>query len=218
METILTFRLVVPFWSSFRVPTSINVHLSYPFPPFTTLYGLINSARGKPQDWQEDRKAYRFGLVVLKKGYGVEGFSKIMKISRSDTKVFDHTIVIRQKLLFSQYQVYVKGENSLLEETLLALQNPHWPLFLGESDDLVDLVEPCLTEAEAKDGSFVHSIIQGVVPNCSLVSIPVRFEFENKRWAPLSAVFSIPPEGEGVSLPYAMKIYTIGDKSILFHE
>ena len=90
MEKILTFELICPFWSSFRNPSTVNVHVTYPFPPPTTLYGMLNAARGMPSDWHEDREAWQFALVIKYPGELVETFSKIMQTSRAD-----QTLIVR---------------------------------------------------------------------------------------------------------------------------
>ena len=43
----LKFDLEVPFWCSFGDFSTLNIKLSYPFPPLTTLFGLIQNSMGK---------------------------------------------------------------------------------------------------------------------------------------------------------------------------
>ena len=68
MEKILTFGVICPFWASFRQPQAVNVHVTYPIPPPPTLYGMLNAARGKPQDWNIDRDNWQISLIVESKG------------------------------------------------------------------------------------------------------------------------------------------------------
>ena len=153
MGKILTFELIAPFWVSFRNPSTINVHITYPFPPLTTIYGLLNAARGKPQDWHDDRQDWQISLAVSSKGELVETYSKIMKIARTDSgsqNIFDPTPIIRQKLVGASYCVYLKAEEDLLVEAKQALDDPFWPLYLGESDDAVDVVNSQILMANQK--------------------------------------------------------------------
>ena len=48
--------------------------------------------------------------------------------------------VIRQKIVGARYLVYIKSSDTLLEEARSALMDPYWSLYLGESDDVVDVV------------------------------------------------------------------------------
>ncbi|MXV73924.1 CRISPR-associated protein Cas5, partial [Candidatus Poribacteria bacterium] len=53
---------------------------TYPFPPPTTLYGMLNAARGMPQDWSDDRDKWQVSLVIESSGESIQTFSKILKI------------------------------------------------------------------------------------------------------------------------------------------
>jgi CRISPR-associated protein Cas5h len=197
MEQILTFKLICPFWTSFRNPGTINVHVTYPFPPLTTLYGFLNAARGMPQDWYQDRNDWQISLVVESKGKLVETFSKIMKVYEDKTTgeertqrmleggskgFFDRTTLIRQKLLGSCYNVYLKAKPNLLEDAKHALEEPKWPLYLGESDDLVDVVSPYIVTESPKPVQHIHSVVPGIVEGCRLVNIPVKYYQIKERW------------------------------------
>ena len=126
MEKILTFGLVCPFWTSFRNPSSVNVHVTYPFPPPTTLYGLLNAARGMPQDWRGDRDEWQISLVIESSGESVQTFSKILKIyeekrpkaevakDRYGKAVFNRTTVMRQKMIGVHYIAYLKAPEDKL--------------------------------------------------------------------------------------------------------
>jgi CRISPR-associated Cas5-like protein len=225
MEQVLTFGLTCPFWASFRNHSTVNVHVTYPFPPPSTIYGLLNAARGKPQDWHDDRDAWQIALVVERRGQLVETFSKIMKISRGDEGegaaakgVFDRTTLIRQKLLAPSYRVYLKAPLDLLQEAEIALLNPHWTLYLGESDDLVDVQKPHVVSVAPQADTHAHSIIPAIVAGCQLVSVTVKFRQLGKRWTPVRRIYSLPPEGQEVTLPQPMPVYAIEGRKIVFDE
>ena len=232
MERILTFKLICPFWASFRNPNTINVHVTYRFPPLTTLYGLLNAARGWPQDHYPDRDQWRISLAVESNSILVETFSKVMKVyedkrgkkereeqKQTDKGFFIRTTLIRQKLLEPRYTVYLKAAEDLLTEAETALQNPYWPLYLGESDDVVDVLSVHIVDADPKPASYIHSIIPGIVEGCQLVKVPVRFRQLGKdRWSADYQIYSLPPAGDGVELGQPMLAYSVEGRNVIFNE
>lgn len=232
MEQILTFRLICPFWTSFRNPSTINVHITYPFPPFTTIYGFLNAARGYPQDWSMDRDQWKISLMIESKGKLVETFSKIMKVyedksfgeQREQRKLssskgfFDRTTLIRQKLVGACYIIYLKSNSDLVLKAQQALMNPNWPLYLGESDDLVDVVHPHIISESPKFAQCIHSIMPGIVEGCRLIRIPVKFCEAGKRWTVEYGIYSLPPDNEGIQLSKPIEAYSIEGRNIVFYD
>lgn len=228
MEKILTFGLICPFWTSFRNPGTVNVHATYPFPPLTTLYGMLNAARGMPQDWHDDRDEWQISLVIESRGKPIETFSKILKLyeeKRNKTEVaadqygkaiFDRTTIIRQKIVGAHYLVYIKSSEALLEEAQSALMDPHWSLYLGESDDVVDVVSPKIVEVEMVSVQRIHSIIPGLAEDCRLVKVPQRFVKQGRSWRVEQQLYSMPPEGDGVELSEPKMAYSIEGRNVIF--
>ncbi|PKP60033.1 MAG: hypothetical protein CVT89_00515 [Candidatus Altiarchaeales archaeon HGW-Altiarchaeales-2] len=75
----LYFDIDVPFWTSFKVGSSVNFHLTYSIPPLTTLYGLIANALGLEQDDYSLRDDISFGLKVIHDGEIIEDYLNILK-------------------------------------------------------------------------------------------------------------------------------------------
>ena len=229
MEKILTCGLLCPFWASFRNPSTVNVHVTYPFPPPTTLYGMLNAARGMPQDWHDDRDKWQVSLVIESSGESIQTFSKILKIyeekrSKADAakdkfgKAFFYKItVMRQKMIGVQYTAYFKAPEDQLIEGHQALLSPHWPLYLGESDDLVDVLSPRIIEVEPIPMKRIHSIIPGLEPDCRLVKVPYRFVKQGKNWHVEQQLYSIPPKTEGIHLREPKLAYPIEGRNIVFN-
>ena len=218
MEKILTFGVLCPFWASFRQPQTVNVHVTYPFPPPSTLYGMLNAARGKPQDWNADRGNWQISLIIESKGKYLETFSKIFKPAREGDALFDRTILMRQKLIKVHYTIYLKTEEQLLIEAQKALRAPHWPLYLGESDDVVDIINPRIVECQPAEVKQIHSIIPGFVEGCQLVNMPTRYtEVSREQWQMERQIYSIPLEGEAVLLSEQRLAYPIEGRNIIFN-
>ena len=224
METVLTFGLICPFWTSFRNPSTVNVHVTYPFPPPSTLYGMLNAARGMRSDWHDDRDVWQFALVIKSPGKLVETFSKVMQTSRSDqnpNSLYDtnRKTVIRQKIIGAHYLIYIKSSEVLLEEAQSALMNPYWSLYLGESDDVVDVDSPEIVEVDKISVEYIHSILPGLAEGCRLVKVPYRFIQQGKNsWHVEQQLYSIPPEGEeGIKLSEPKLAYPIEGRNIVFN-
>ncbi len=218
MEQILTFTLVCPFWASFRNPATVNVHITYPFPPPPTLYGMLNAARGRPQDWNADRDDWQIAIVIESEGTLVETFSKVKKAARQEEEgLFGRTTLIRQKLIGVSYAVYLRASQDLLIEAQRALADPYWPLYLGESDDAVDVVAAHIVDVSPEPVQDVHSIIPGVVEGCRLLKVPVRFNRKGKNWSVDYVLYSLPPVGEGVHLEKPLLAYSVEGKNVVFN-
>ena len=218
MEKILTFGAICPFWASFRQPQTVNVHVTYPIPPLPTLYGMLNAARGKPQDWHADRDYWEISLVIESKGKFLETFSKIFKPAREGEALFDRTILMRQKLIKVHYTIYLKTDESLLIEAQQALTAPHWPLYLGESDDIVDIINPHIVQCKPVEVQQIHSIIPGFVEGCQLVNMPSHYtETSREQWQMHRQIYSIPPEGGSGLLSEPRLAYPIEGRNIMFN-
>ena len=222
MEKILTFGLICPFWTSFRNPSTVNVHVTFPFPPPTTLYGMLNAARGMRSDWHEDREAWQFALVIKSPGKLVETFSKIMQTPHSSRKgdsPYDtnRKIVIRQKIVGAHYLVYIKSSEVLLEEAKSALMDPYWSLYLGESDDVVDVDSPEIVEVDKVSAEHIHSILPGLAEGCRLVKVPYRFIKQGQSWHVEQQLYSIPHKKEGIQLSVPKLAYLIEGRNIVFN-
>lgn len=218
-QVCLGMRLRVPFWCSFRDPTSSNVHRTFPVPPPSTLYGLIASALGLPQDDQSWRGALRFAVAVEIAGEMVETYSKWMKIAEPakdqtqkdaraamrsrglltpDEAVWTSTTVIRQKLIQPVWVAGVLCAKDTAEQVVSALQNPHWPLYLGESDDPAD-IEVLGIETPQRTSAAATGAIGGVHENGVLASLPTRFSVRKKKWQLARWLVTVPPPGQPIS-------------------
>ena len=159
--------------------------------------------------------------LLIRKGTLVETFSKIMQIPHSTRKgisAYDtnRKTIIRQKIVGAHYLVYIKSSEALLEEAQSALMDPHWSLYLGESDDVVDVVSPKIVEVEMVSVQRIHSIIPGLAEDCQLIKVPQRFVKHGQSWRVEQQLYSIPPEGDGVELNEPKLAYSIEGRNVIF--
>ncbi|SEN02711.1 CRISPR-associated protein Cas5 [Lihuaxuella thermophila] len=201
---ILTFDCHVPGWCSFRIPHSINAHLTYPAPPPTTVYGLIANAMGLWQDDYSLMPHMEVGIRILNPGSKVETFTRWMKWNPAKNSMT--MTVVKQKLIQPAYRIYVSAEESLLNTIYEALNQPARLLYLGESDDLVELSQILIQDANTAQSKRIDSSVpfhlipeQGMVKNVSVVRWPVRFEQNQRSY---SVQYGMVYLGEQIKLSY----------------
>lgn len=178
---ILRADLKVSWWCSFRVPQSVNVHLTYPVPPPTTLYGFVANALGLPQDDYSWRSRLQFGVRLLKRGSLIETYTQWQKWNPS--KDAYTMLVTKQKLLQPAFRLYVGGETMDLNRVGGALENPARPLYLGESDDVVEVHNVVMEHAEEGKHDRLDSIafapaLNGKLPeggDVEVMPLPLAF-------------------------------------------
>lgn len=178
---ILRADLQVPWWCSFRVPQSVNVHLTYPVPPPTTLYGLVANALGLPQDDYSWRSRLQFGVRILKRGSLIETYTQWQKWNPSKNAYT--MLVTKQKLLKPAYRLYIGGEANHLEHISDALKDPARILYLGESDDVVEVHNVMVERAEVEQHDTLDSIafapkLHGKLPkgdDIDVMPLPLTF-------------------------------------------
>lgn len=177
MKAILKATLEVPFWCSFRIPTAVNVHTTYPVPPITTVYGLLAAAMGWPSDDHSHSDKIKIGIVLTKPGERIEGFNKIIKLDSRNRGM--RTLVMRQKLVQPTYQIVVKGNSSLIAQISNALIKPYFPLCLGESDDVVEVKDVMVYPVKEVLTNIVDSILPQElgkpVSPVELLYLPISF-------------------------------------------
>jgi len=180
VEAILSCRLEVPYWCSFRVPYTINVHFTYPVPPLTTLQGLVAAALGYPADYLHPLENLSFGVAVESRGDLLETYSRIIKWDRRKPEQGMRTLVMKQKLYRPAYRAYVGGGRERLEEIAAALETPAFPLFLGESDDMVEVSEIQLHPAAEENAAVLDCCVpvecgRAAGSGMTVVHLPVKF-------------------------------------------
>lgn len=105
-------------------------------------------------------------------------------------KVFLRTQIRRQRIIQPEYTVYISSSDEDGEYSLSAISNalryPARQLYLGESDDLVDVrIEGSgivNVEAESSNSSEISSVLPGprIYQNCLITKIPVRLRNDTR--------------------------------------
>lgn len=99
-------------------------------------------------------------------------------------KIWLSTQINRQRLInpfFSIYLISNDNDEFSLENIKNALLNPKRPLYIGESDDLVNILNISIIEIETNESSLISSVIPGVYQNCDLVKLPTNLKFNKEE-------------------------------------
>lgn len=100
---------------------------------------------------------------------------------------WQRTQVKKQKLLSPIFDVYLSSadKNSFsLKNIYNSLKNPERPLYLGGSDDIVDLRVEKISSKELDkhcSSNDISSIIPGLYENCNIYKIPVQLRHQKEK-------------------------------------
>ena len=123
------------------------------------------------------------------------------------------TQINRQRLINPLFSIYIISENDdefALENIKNALLNPKRPLYIGESDDLVNILNISIVEINSTASSSISSIIPGIYQNSDLVKLPTHLKFDKNH--EFFTVCSI-PKGE---LNEAVECYECNGENFVF--
>jgi len=170
MKTICLF-VDVPL-CSFRPNWSREYQDTFPFPPPSTIFGMLLSLTGEDWDKKEDFKGVKLALAIEE---GVENsriFRKFRRVPQSNKEADPLTSRrpdYQELLLWLKLWLWLNdggSNNSLVERVQVALNrntrktiNRYGGLSLGESSHLVNEVKIC--EPDNKIGSFLVHTVKG---------------------------------------------------------
>jgi CRISPR-associated protein Cas5h len=214
------FTLDAISFCTFRIPTATSMVRSYSIPPFTTLRGIISNAKGLERDnFMLQNENLRIGIKSLNHPNKFAETSRILKYIARDSekrplrRVFPSSPVKKEILLKPSYDVFLVGSEELIESTYESLVNPRRPLYLGQSDDFVDIsniTNPAEVDETISDS--VSSIIEGIHPGCEIVRLPYKYILEHKPSISYRT-FSLPTD-----FPYKLQketaCYTFGEEYV----
>ena len=276
---VLKFNLDIPYWCSFSDFSSLKIKLTYPFPPPTTIFGMILNSMDKPsihtihpmkcsdkekekhqkklkditeQSYLDFYNNLSFAIVINNFGEIIEDYSNIHKINRIDNiesdiikkiikeynkqendeiieknikeiskhdfyldiclnheesdneivrhlnkfhsnlldnikkewelnyKIFMGTLIKKQKIINPSYTVYVKSDDEYynLDKIKYYLENPINPLYIGESDDLININNIEVVELNKITSNNINSVVSELCLNSELVKIPCKLKFD----------------------------------------
>lgn len=177
---VICMRLKVPFECGFRRETGINTHRTYPVPPFTAVLGLLGNAMGLPQDFDLPFRV-DVGIGMIDALSVHQTLTKILKRSHPSEKryLYTSTLVTKERLYKPAYKVWLEVSPEFVQTVYGALRDPERLLYLGGSDDVVEIEELKLVDGmPVQSGQFASLVPfdQGTLEGeADVVQLPVRF-------------------------------------------
>jgi CRISPR-associated protein Cas5h len=117
-------------------------------------------------------------------------FSEISNFKR----VFPSAPMFKEFLISPTYDIYIAGENDKINCIHNALLQPDRPLYIGASDDLVDIELSNPIEVEEVNSKDISGILEGIYENCLVEKIPYKFIKKGKDFSLEYKTVSIPQD------------------------
>ena len=220
---VLRATLDVPFECAFSKAASMNSRPTYELPPVTTLQGMLYAALGRPSlllqggrgrtldkstfDAEREFRKHvqdecRFGINVLEPGDTHTGLRKLhKKASSKQDREFMTYVTNVETLVSPTYRMYVTGPDELLSEFEHALEDPERLLYLGRSDDLVDIRDVNVVSADrVEERTTVDCAIPGAGDDPTM--LPVEADTKVGRRTQPSRVKTVAANGGKVDAYY----------------
>ncbi len=191
----LKFRIDCLYFTTFRKPTTTSVILTYLIPPYTTIRGMISNALGLPRDDLKTQDWFKIGIKPVNFVERCREIAKILKLKGTDQKyvrTFPSSPMFREFLIEPKYEIFLVGDDEIIKEVFWALLDPKRPLYLGSSDDLVDIkvFEP--TDVKEEKVDEVDSVVEGIYEGCVVERVPYIFTKTGRTFSVEYKTVSIP--------------------------
>jgi CRISPR-associated protein Cas5h len=234
-KQILSFCLEGLYFVCFRQPTSTSTVLTYPVPSFTALRGLVANCMGRPRRAVEVGKnsvnllvddldlqaEVKMGIELLRRGSKNRELAKLLKFNGQGSvyqREFPSSPIFKEFLTRPAFRVYLVGSAEILQQIHAKLLEPERPLYLGQSDDLVDIYDVTAPQpVEEIEAEMCHTLFEGVGEGCELIKLPYAFDEKGERLRYAGQpphVLSLPFEPKPAKLPKRMRLFKVGDRYV----
>lgn len=213
----LKFRVDCPYFAAFRVPTTTSVILTYSIPPYTTIRGMISNALGLRRDDLQIQDWFKIGIKPLnfEKGREMAKLLKLKGTGKNLQRTFPSSPMFREFLVEPSYEIFLAGEEDKIQNVRQALSNPERPLYLGSSDDHVEVKVSETVEVREDESDEISSVVEGIYGDCIVEKVPYRFLKSGKTYSVEYKVVSIPIK-EPINLVNTRNAFNFGGRQIVW--
>lgn len=209
--------LEVLYFSTFRKPSSTSLILTYSIPPFTTIRGMISNALGLQRDDYFLQDKIKIGIAVMDFGFKNTEMAKILKLKENKNhsiRDYPSSPMFREYIVNPKYEIYLGGNEDIINRIYNALKSSERPLYLGQSDDIVDVNSSSVIDIKKIGTNQFDSVTdEAIVPNSIIERIPYKFHREKERYSVEYKIVSIPKELP-INIPDKKKAYKFLDKNV----
>ncbi|MFW6046747.1 MAG: CRISPR-associated protein Cas5 [Candidatus Woesearchaeota archaeon] len=191
----LKFTLEGLYFTSFRRPTSTSIIMTYPVPPYTTIRGLLSNVLGLNRDDYRIQEWFKIGIKPLDVSNKSREMAKLLKLKGSGKKYqkgFPSSPLFREFLIKPEYEIFLVGDENNINSIYNYLINPVRPLYLGSSDDLVDIEVGEPIQVSMDESTEISSVLGGVYENSIIEKLPYKFHKKGKNFILEYKTISIP--------------------------
>ena len=191
----IKIRTESPYFASFRKPAATSTLLTFSVPPFTTIRGLISNAMGLPRDdFSLQERQIKMGIKPITTMKRNKEMAKILKLKGKEepVRVFSSSPMHREFLVEPAYYIYIGGELDIIKKIEESLKNPLRPLYIGTSDDLVDVYIEKSLKVKEIEATNVDSLLDGIFEGCTIEKIPYKFNKKGQKYSVEYKTISIP--------------------------
>lgn len=195
----LKFRIEALCFTNFRKSTSTSLINTYSIPPFTTIRGIISNALGLKRDDLRVQNWIKIGIKPQNNINRSTEMTKVLKLKgtgKKYQKTFPSAPIFKEFLVNPIYDIYIAGEQDIIEKIYFALENPKRPLYIGASDELVDVTVFEPLEIEKKPFNEIQGVVEGIYEDCLIEKIPYKFLQAGRNFSLEYKTISIPKIGK----------------------
>lgn len=208
----------VLYFSTFRKPNSTSLILTYCIPSFTTIRGILSNALGLQRDDYSLQDEIKIGISVADFGSKNTEMAKILKLKENkDHLICDYpsSPMFREYIVNPKYKIYLGGDGDIINKIHDAVKNPERPLYIGQSDDLVEIRASSAIQINEIETDRVDSVIvdDTIIPDSIIERVPYKFHKEKEKYNVEYRIVYI-PKSIPVELPHKKKAYRFLDKNI----
>ena len=178
------FRLDGLYFTTFRKPTSTSLIMTFPIPPYTTIRGLISNALGMRRDDFSIQDWIKIGINPLYFSNQSREMAKILKLKGTGntySRYFPSSPMFKEFLVFPAYDIYIAGRDDKISRIFDSLHNPARPLYIGSSDDFVDIAPTEIIEVEEAEENKICGVMSEIHENSLVERVPYKFIKDGKR-------------------------------------
>ncbi|HEW91755.1 MAG TPA: CRISPR-associated protein Cas5 [Thermotogaceae bacterium] len=212
----LTFKLGGLYFNTFRKPTSTSAILTYSVPPFTTIRGLLSNALGLQRDDFSLQDSFKIGIKSVMTRDASRELAKILKLKGTGKhyqRSFPSAPIFKEFLVKPSYEIFLVGDQEIIAGLYEAISDPKRPLYLGGSDELVEIEYSKPTMVREITASEVHSAVEGVHPNSIVEKLPYKFTKRGRDYSLEYLTVSV-PQADAIDLSDPVKCFVFGSVNV----
>ena len=157
---------------------------------------MISNALGLPRDDLSVQEWFKIGIKTVNSDFEKSReLAKLLKLKGTGKKYqrdFPSSPMFREFLVESSYEIFLVGDADKVGVVHSALLSPKRPLYLGGSDEMVDVYVFEPVEVEELETEEIWSVVEGIHEGCVVEKVPYKFIMVGKTFNVEYKTVSVP--------------------------